>query len=316
MILPYKKASALADNLPEPTWLVEGLWSDGAVGILGGEPKCCKSFLALELAVAVSSGRPCLGRYQVQKPGPVLLFAAEDSHQIVKARLNGIAMARNVSLHDLDIQVITAERLRLDQSEDTSALEQTVATVQPRLLILDPFVRLHRIDENSSTEVAAILEKMRLIQRRYGTAILIVHHAKKNGGATRAGQALRGSSEFHAWGDSNLYMRRGLENLTLTMEHRAAPSTSGIPLALREGLEGALALEPCNQGDQTSANDPKPSKEERIQRVLAHATAPLKLADLRRASGLRTGTLCQTVKAMVESGRVERTNGGYTLLSP
>src|SRR5215813_8969665 len=32
---------------------------------------------------------------------------------------------------------------------------------------------------------------------------LVVHHAKKGAGNIRAGQALRGSSEFHAWGDSN-----------------------------------------------------------------------------------------------------------------
>jgi len=32
-----------------------------------------------------------------------------------------------------------------------------VARLQPRLLILDPFVRLHRIDENASGEVAPLL---------------------------------------------------------------------------------------------------------------------------------------------------------------
>ena len=42
--------------LPEPQrgdepWLVEGLWMREAVGIIGGEPKCGKSFLALDLAV-------------------------------------------------------------------------------------------------------------------------------------------------------------------------------------------------------------------------------------------------------------------------
>jgi hypothetical protein len=34
--------------------------------------------------------------------------------------------------------------------------------------------------------------------------VLVVHHARKSAGRMRAGQALRGSSEFHAWGDSNL----------------------------------------------------------------------------------------------------------------
>jgi hypothetical protein len=55
---------------------------------------------------------------------------------------------------------------------------------------------------------------LRELQRRHDVAVLVVHHAKKGGGV-RAGQALRGSSEFHAWGDSNLYLRRDGDDLSL-----------------------------------------------------------------------------------------------------
>ena len=44
----------------------------------------------------------------------------------------------------------------LDLSADRIALQEAVARLQPRLLILDPFVRLHRIDENASGEVAPL----------------------------------------------------------------------------------------------------------------------------------------------------------------
>ena len=54
--LPVEHAYHLADHPEEQRWLVTGLWSEQAVGIVGGEPKCCKSFLALDLAVAVASG--------------------------------------------------------------------------------------------------------------------------------------------------------------------------------------------------------------------------------------------------------------------
>ena len=61
--LPVRLAHEL-DACPEDQrWLIEGLWSAEAVGILGGEPKCCKSFLALDMAVAVASGAPCLRRF-------------------------------------------------------------------------------------------------------------------------------------------------------------------------------------------------------------------------------------------------------------
>src|SRR5262245_57542765 len=112
-LLPVEPAWRLAECAPELRWLVTHLWSQDAVGIVGGEPKCCKSFLALDLAVAVAAGVPCLRRFAVPHPGRVLLYAAEDAHPIVRRRLEGIATAAGVSLRDLDIQVITAASLRL-----------------------------------------------------------------------------------------------------------------------------------------------------------------------------------------------------------
>ena len=199
-LLPVEPAYRLADRAEESRWLVTGLWGEQAVGIVGGEPKCCKSFLALDLAVAVASGTACLRRFAVPHPGRVLLYAAEDALDIVRRRLQGICAAAGLQLADLDVQVITAPSVRLDVDLDRRSLAETVAELQPRLLILDPFVRLHRIDENASGEVAPLLAYLRELQRRHAVAVLVVHHAKKGAGRARAGQALRGSSEFHAWG--------------------------------------------------------------------------------------------------------------------
>ena len=83
--LPVQRASELSiDSAPLTHWLVQGLWSDQAVGILGGEPKCCKSFLALDLAVSVASGTPCLRRFAVQRTGPVLLFRRSYCHSSLR----------------------------------------------------------------------------------------------------------------------------------------------------------------------------------------------------------------------------------------
>ena len=67
--------------------------------------------------------------------------------------------------------------------------------IGPCLVVLDPLVRLHGIDENAVAEVAPILGFLRDIQRRFETAVVLVHHARKSA-ATRPGQALRGSSEL------------------------------------------------------------------------------------------------------------------------
>ena len=308
-LLPVEPAYRLAERSEEHRWLVTGLWSEQAVGIVGGEPKCCKSFLALDLAVAVAAGVPCLRRFAV-RAGRVLLFAAEDALHIVRRRLEGISAAASVALANLDIQVITAPTVRLDLDADRRNLAETVARLQPRLLILDPFVRLHRIDENASGEVAPLLAYLRELQRRHDVAVLVVHHAKKGGGGVRAGQALRGSSEFHAWGDSNLYLRRDGDDLSLSVEHRAAPSMTPITIELAQ-RGTALALEVVDRRDPTTP--PPSSLDERITATLAGADAALPFAKLRAGCRVRATTLYQRLAVLADTGRVVKTDDGYRL---
>ena len=315
--LPFVPAYALASVSEEHRWLVQDLWAEEAVGIVGGEPKCCKSFLALDVAVAVASGTPCLRRFPVPRPGRVLLYAAEDPLHVVRKRLQGISRAAGVTLETLDVQVITAPTLRLDVQAERTSLEETVADLKPRLLVLDPFVRLHRIDENASGEVAPLLAFLRELQRRHRLAVIVVHHARKGGGNVRAGQALRGSSEFHAWGDCNLYLRRAGERLTLTTEHRAAPSGHGLPLVLKEeGSSLALAIAPAYvaEADSDDAADTTGlSPEERVQQALRASTGPIALHDLRGRCRIRTSILCATLAALCGRGLVRKTADGYTL---
>ena len=316
--LPVTRAADLADVPAERRWLVEDLWGDQAVGIVGGEPKCCKSFLALDLAVAVASGAPCVRRFAVPRTGRVLLFAAEDALHVVRQRLAGIARAAGRALADLDIQVITAPTVRLDVERDRDALAETVAKLRPRLLVLDPFVRLHRVDENLSGEVAPLLAYLRELQRRYHLAVVLVHHARKGGAKMRAGQALRGSSEFHAWGDSNLYLRRHADQLTLSVEHRAAPAISAVQLML-DATEDAVALRPLDHGAGATgpvASEPPAAELSLEQRLVEHLTAaaaPLTATALRKLCQVRNATLQATLAVLVEDGRVLKDRAGYAL---
>jgi hypothetical protein len=297
---------------PEHAWLIQDLWAAEAVGIVGGEPKCGKSFLALDMIVAVAAGVPCLRRFPAAQGGPVLLYAAEDALHVVRTRLEGICRAAAVTLADLPIHVITAPSLRLDLAADREQLQATVATLRPVLLVLDPFVRLHRIDENASCEVAPLLAYLRELQRRFALAVVLVHHARKGAGTMRGGQALRGSSELHAWGDSNLYLRRVDERLLLSIEHRAAPSQNGLPLALR-AVGDALALQIVDTPPAPSP--PASSPIDKLMAVLAHTDRPRTLAEIRGACHMRTAHVCQALAALTADGRVCKTAGGYQLAS-
>ena len=312
MRLPTTRAANLAPPDPnEQVWLIEGLWGARAVGIIGGQPKCYKTFLALDLAVAVASGTPCLRRFPTPRAGRVLLFAAEDALHIVRARLEGIAHAAAAEFQSLDIHVITAPVLRLDHQEHQQALQATVAELKPTLLVLDPLVRLHAIDENVAAEVAPLLAYLRRLQRLHQTAVALVHHARKGAAHERGGQALRGSSELHAWGDSNLYLRRQGQQLLLGIEHRAAQGTDRVLLALKANPP-ALALEAIDQPSPDTAPI-QPSCLSRVELLLADATTPLSQKQVREAVRMRTSDVSQALATLVADGRVFKSTAGYQL---
>lgn len=307
--LEVRRACELAPQPATQRWLIEGLWGESAVGIVGGEPKCCKSFLALSMAVSVAAGVPCLGRFAAPRRGPVLLYAAEDSVHIVRARLEGICTSVQVPLDSLDVHVIVDPVVRLDVQADRERLREAVTRLRPRLVVLDPFVRLHRIDENAAAEVAPLLAYLRELQRAHGCAVALVHHARK-GGHARAGQALRGSSELHAWGDSNLYLRRDGERLLMSIEHRASASSGGIELSLGEH-GGGLSL---HVQDRPQPEAPQPATPaERILGALAGAPAPLTRRELRDTCRLRNATLIDTLAALQADGRVRVASGRVQL---
>jgi hypothetical protein len=309
--LPTLRAAQI-DSAPASSvqsWLIEGLWSAEAVGIIGGEPKCCKSFLALDLAVSVASGTPCLRHFPTCQRGPVLLFAAEDAAHVVRARLEGIAAAAGVDFQSLDVHIITVPVLRLDRHDHQLALAATVAQLQPKLLVLDPFVRLHCIDENVVADVAPILGYLRSLQRSYHNAVALSHHARKGAAHERGGQALRGSSELHAWGDSNCFLRRIGQQLLLTIEHRAAAGRDRLPLVLKDHPP-ALALEVLDQ-QPPLAPAAQRSCRERIEKILADAGEPLTLTKIRAVVRMRTSDVSQALAALIAEGRVIKAAAGY-----
>ena len=303
---PTRRPAELEDRPPDRQWLVEGLWGRQAVGIIGGEPKCGKSFLALDLAVAVAAGVPCLRRFPSVQPGPVLMFAAEDAGHIVRRRLQGISAAADADFEALDIAVIDVPVLRLDHAADRKRLVETVERHGPSLLVLDPLVRLHGVDENAVSEIAPILGFLRDVQRRSGAAVLLVHHARKSA-ASRPGQALRGSSELHAWGDNNLYLRRRDGKIVMTVEHRAAPGLADVAIELADDGQGpALRL---RQQDPDDSGPERPTPEERVVQALADSGAPLTQVQIRKRVAARNATVGETLHKLVREGTVERAAG-------
>jgi hypothetical protein len=251
-------------------------------------------------------GYSCLGRYAVPEPGPVLVYLAEDALPVVRERVQGMARHRGVEQHAVDVHVITAPTLRLDGEPHCSRLFETARRLRPRLLLLDPLVRLHSRDENNAGEVAGLLAYFRSLQRRLDLSVILVHHTRKNAaGGVAAGQGLRGSSDLHAFGDSNLYLRRSRERLVLTTEHRAAPACPSIYLELVASNADTIHLE-----DRRRPAEQRGNLQQQVLALL-DANPTLTRAKLRDALAVKNARLGEAIEALERAGRIQRTTAGW-----
>ena len=280
-----------------------------AVSIGAGQPKSFKTWLAIDAAVSVASATPCLGCFPVDLPGRALVYLAEDSLPDVRERLECVCNSRGLDLDRLDLHVITEPALRLDLLQDQERLRDAVERLRPRLLVLDPLVRLHQLDENNSQEISRLLGYLRELQRAHDVSILLVHHASKRSRA-RQGQALCGSSDLHAWVDVGLYLTWRGERLEHAIELRAAASPDPLEVVLVKEDPKAVHLE-VRSGPK-AAPSTAPSLPQRVLHLLREqAPGTLRRYELREALGVNNARLGEALSELERLGFVSRTSAGW-----
>jgi KaiC/GvpD/RAD55 family RecA-like ATPase len=180
------------DNLPEPSWLIEGILPANALAVLYGLPGAGKTFIALSIALSIAAGHEWCGKRT--SLGSVLYVAAEG--------LFGLRLRAQVyqGRHG-----IVAERIRylgdafdLRQPTDIDKFVSSIETagLHPDLIVLDTLARLiHGADENSSKDIGETIRAMDDLRRRFGATVLLVHHTGKDGEKERGSGALRGAAD-------------------------------------------------------------------------------------------------------------------------
>ena len=108
----------------------------------------------------------------------------------------------------------------------------------------------------------------------------------------------------HAWGDSNLYLRRRDNQIVMTVEHRAAPGLNDVEIELADDGQGP-ALRLRRPVPDKAVPEPQ-TAEQRIVEVLADAEKPFSQAQIRKRAATRNATVSATLQALIREGRVER----------
>ncbi|CUB06475.1 helicase RepA family protein [Marinomonas fungiae] len=152
-----------------------------------------KSMFALELAIHIAGGPDLLGVGPL-KQGPVVYISAEDPVLAIEDRI------RNIGKHLSQEQIKTIRQNLVIESVlgrtpdllDEKCVELLVKQSEGRrLLILDTLRRFSTEDENSSSAMSQVLNRIELIARDTNAAVIFTHHTSKDLDAQYTG---RGSS--------------------------------------------------------------------------------------------------------------------------
>jgi hypothetical protein len=188
-------AGDLSPNLDDHA-LVQGLLPEKALTAMIGASNTGKSALAVDLSVAVATGRPFRGMRVRQCA--VLYVAAEGAHGLSN-RVAALLQTEKL-LPDAPLGVVTESVDFCSSPTDSSRVVAACAALEIKtgrpvgLVVIDTVARaMNGADENSGSDMGRFLANAENIQKKVGATVLLIHHAGKD-----ASKGARGHSSFRA----------------------------------------------------------------------------------------------------------------------
>lgn len=190
----YTAADALAPQDPI-NWVVDNIFSAGSVALVVGDAGSGKTWACLDLAVTVATRQNWLGYLVGERGGPVLIVDEESGPRRLSLRL-GDALRGHEAGPETPIFYTTLNRFDLRRPDDVVAICDAIRETGARLVVFDAFMELiPGQDENAVKDTMPALMALRGIGEQTGAALVVIHHANKNGGY-RGSSAIKGAVDL------------------------------------------------------------------------------------------------------------------------
>lgn len=175
-IITYSSADTLmAADLPPVNYFIDGLLTQG-LGGLSAKSKLGKSWLALQMAVALACGDKFLG-FSTRKTG-ALYIDLENTPSLTQDRLRMVLDGRNPPgdlyfAHDFNL---------MGQGFEEDLVDFLTAHEDVKVVIIDVFQKVKRGKKMNQTDYEAdyeILTKLKAIADKFGVCIFPIYHDRK-----------------------------------------------------------------------------------------------------------------------------------------
>lgn len=296
----------MAQKFEAVRYVVPGYVAEGCT-LLVGAPKLGKSWLCLEIALAVAGGGQCLGGIECEQ-GDVLYLALEDNERRLQSRVNTIWSREAQARLDLPAGLEFATRWnRADQEGIADIRAWLDEHPRARLVIVDVLAAFKPLGRKRDQQLYdadySSLRDLQQLAAEKGVAIIVVHHTRKSTAEIDPFDAISGTLGLSGAADTALILRRDANGSTLYGRGRDI-----------EEVETALEFDAvtCRWRALGAVAEVRRSTERaQIIELLADASLPMKPAEIAKTIGKSGDAVRQLLSKMAKGGEVERVDGGY-----
>lgn len=195
------------DNLPElAPCLIDGVLRQGHKMLIAGPSKAGKSFLQIEMCIAIAEGREWLGWKCTQ--GRVLYVNLELDRASCLHRFRDVYQAlgwKPDNLKNIDIWNLRGKSRPMDKL--APMLIRRATKKNYIAIVIDPIYKVITGDENSADQMANFCNQFDRVCTELGVAVIYCHHHSKGGqGSKKAMDRASGSGVFARDPDAMLDM--------------------------------------------------------------------------------------------------------------
>lgn len=186
------------EDMPDPRFLIDRILPDKGVGVIFGDSRAKKSFLALDMALSIAHGLPDWHGDKISSDeGDKVLYLAGEGAGGFKTRIRAWNKHRGMDRTTPNFRLFpscpdfqSAEHIGLLMS----SIEEHMNGV--KVLIIDTMARaLPGIEENSAGDMGKFFVVLDGLSRKYNCVVLFLHHSSK-AGDIRGSSAIRGAVDF------------------------------------------------------------------------------------------------------------------------
>ena len=164
-------------SIPEDEKLVDPIVFRGGLTEIGGVKGSHKSFFLNLLSLHYASGLSPFLKFNIEKPGKILLIQQEVSLGFNQKRLKKMAMSGAFFTEGRFFPITTtASRLKLLTNKDLDRIKRWLDQYQPDALGLDPLASFHVGEENMARDMLKIVNVLSELKSIYNIAVIFTHH--------------------------------------------------------------------------------------------------------------------------------------------